>query len=200
MHWRLPRKRAHQLIDVFEFLQRFPARVTLAPVEPRREPDREGLREIFIRMALRIPVFEMHDVTAAERARPVSIRRLLARRLSENLLPLFLARKLVSVGVGVPSFVPHQLHKPLFRPPLDFEHHRPLQRAQPVVDEKKWHEDRRDADWNEPLIANVTWRMKHQAVRRKLVVKLLDKRFECRALESQAELGDAAFEKILVAQ
>src|SRR5213079_2144605 len=89
----LPRQRAHQLIDVFEFLQRLPARVTPAPVEPRREPDRERLRKIFIRMALRIPVFEMHNVAATERPRPVSIRRLLARRLSENLLPLFLAAR-----------------------------------------------------------------------------------------------------------
>src|SRR5205814_8043783 len=109
---------------------RFPAGVTLAPIESRREPDRERLREIFIRMTLRIPVFEMHDVAAAERARPVSVRRLLARRRSESLLPLFLARKLVGIGVGVPRLVPYQLHEPLFRSALDLEHHRPLQRAQ----------------------------------------------------------------------
>ena len=66
--------------------------------------------------------------------------------------------------------------------------------------EKKRHEDRRDADRHEPFIADVTRRMKHQPVRRKLVVKLLDERFERRALEPQAELGDAAFEKFLVAQ
>src|SRR5437773_8789092 len=151
-------------------------------------------------MALRIPVFEMHDVAATERPRPVSIRRLLARRLSENLLPLFLARKLVSVGVRVSRLVSHQLHKPLFRSALDLEHHRPLQRAQPVVDEKKRDEDRRDADWHEPLIANVRWRMKRESICRKFVVELPDERFECRAVEPQPELGDAAFEKFLVAQ
>src|SRR4026209_2861821 len=30
--WRLPRQRAHEFIDVFEFLQCFPASVTLSPV------------------------------------------------------------------------------------------------------------------------------------------------------------------------
>src|SRR5436305_7328468 len=151
-------------------------------------------------MALRMPVFEMHDVAATERPRPVSIRRLLARCGPENLLPLFLARKLVSVGVRVSRLVPHQLHKPLFRSALDLEHHRPLQRAQPIVDEKKRDEDRRDADRHEPLIADVTWRMKPKSLFRKLVVELLDQWFERRAVQSQAELGDAAFEKFLVAQ
>ena len=65
--------------------------------------------------------------------------------------------------------------------------------------EKKRDEDRRDANWHEPFIANVTRWMKYEPVRRKLVVELPDKRFECRALEPQAQLGNAAFEKILVA-
>jgi hypothetical protein len=42
--------------------------------------------------------------------------------------------------------------------------------------------------------------MKHKPVRRKLFVELLDEWFERRAFEPQAELGDAAFEKFLVAQ
>src|SRR5437867_2641761 len=151
-------------------------------------------------MALRVPVFEMHHVTATERARPICVRRLLARRLPESLLPLFLARKLVSVGVSVSRLVPHQLHKPLFCSALDLEHHCALQRAQPVVDEEKRHEDRRDADRHEPFIADMTWRMEHESVRRKLVVELPDERFECRAFEPQTELRDAAFEKFLIAE
>src|SRR5580765_8420122 len=102
----LTSQRAHQFIDIFEFLQRFPAGVTLAPVESRGEPDCARLREIFIRMALRVPILEMHDVTAAKRARPISIRRFLARCRPENLPPLFLARKLIGVGVGVPRLMP----------------------------------------------------------------------------------------------
>src|SRR5438034_5541740 len=140
-------------------------------------------------MALRIPVFEMHDVAAAERARPISIRRLLARRGPESLLPLFLARKLVGIGVRVSRLVPHQFHKPLFRSALDLEHHRPLQRAQPVVDEKKRNENRLDTNWNEPFITDVTGRMKYKAVSRKLVVELPNERFERCAVEPQTELG-----------
>jgi len=102
--------------------------------------------------------------------------------------------------VSVPRLVPHELHKPLGRLPLDLQHHRPLQRAQPVVNEKKRHEDGGDADGHEPFIADVTWRMKHKPVRRKLVVELPDERLERRALELKAEVGDAAFEKILVAE
>src|SRR6266542_5374225 len=118
-------------------------------------------------MALRIPILEMHDVAAAEWARPVSIRRLLVRRLPENPLPRFLALKLVSVAVGVSRLVPHQFHEPLWSLALDLEHHRPLQRAQPIVDEKKRHEDRRDPDGHEPFIADVGWRMKREPVCRK---------------------------------
>ena len=60
--------------------------------------------------------------------------------------------------------VPDQFHEPLRRSALDFEHHRPLQRAQPVVHEKKRHENRRDADRHEPFIADMTRRMKDQAL------------------------------------
>src|SRR5438552_10848273 len=151
-------------------------------------------------MTLRVPILEMHDIAPTKRARSVSVRRFFARRRSKNLLPLFFARKLIGVGVSMPRLVPHQFHKPLARAALDLEHHRPLQRAQPVIDEKKRHEDRRNADRHEPFIADVTWRMKRESLSRKLVVKLPDEWFERRALEPQAELGDAAFEKILVAQ
>ena len=67
-------------------------------------------------------------------------------------------------------------------------------------DEKKRHEDRRDADRHEPFVADMTGRMKDKSVRRKLVVKLPDERFDPRAVEPQTELGDAAFEKFLVAE
>src|ERR1700726_3160456 len=194
--WRT-RQRAHQLIDVLELLQRLPARVTLAPVEPRRKPDREGLREIFVRVALRIPIVQMHDVAATERAWPVGVRCLFARRGPKNLPPLFLSRKLVGVGIGMCCLVPHQFHEPFRRLALDLEHHRPLQRTEPVVHEKKRHEDRRDTNGYKPFIADVSWRMKYEPLRRKLVIKLPDKRFESRAIEPQAELGDAAFEKFL---
>ena len=84
--------------------------------------------------------------------------------------------------------MPYQSHEPVGRLSLDFEHHRPLQRAQPVVHEKKRNEDRRDTDRHEPFIADVSWRMKRESLGRKLIVKLPDERFERRALEPQTEL------------
>ena len=64
----------HQLVDIFELLQRRPALVALAPVRARREPDREGLGEILVRMALRVPERQMLDVAPAAGVRPVVVR------------------------------------------------------------------------------------------------------------------------------
>ena len=156
MHRRFARQRPHQLVHVFKLFERLPAGITLTPIKVRRQPDGERLGEIFIRMALRIPVVEMHHVTAAERPRTIKFRCLISRRLSESLLPFFLFRQLIGVAVSVRRFVPDQSHEPLWRSALDFEHHRLLQLAQPVVHEKKRHEDRRDADRHEPFIADMS--------------------------------------------
>jgi hypothetical protein len=42
--------------------------------------------------------------------------------------------------------------------------------------------------------------MKHQPLRRQLVLELADKRIQRRRLEFQAKLGDAAFEQFLIAE
>src|SRR5439155_5292833 len=126
-----------------------------APIEPGREPDRKRFSEIFVRMTLRVPVFQMHHITATEWARPVSVRRFLPRCLPETFSPFFPARQLIGIRVSVTRLMPHQFHEPLRRSAFDFEHHRALERAQPVVHEKKWNENRRDADRYKPLIADV---------------------------------------------
>src|SRR5262249_20042830 len=158
-----------------------------APIESGREPDRKCFREIFIRVTLRVPIFQMHHVTAAKWARPVSIWRFLTRCLPETSLPFFPTRQLICIHVRVPRLVAPQFHEPFWCFAFDFEHHRALQRAQPVVHEKEWNKNRRDTDWNEPFVADVTPRMKRQALCRKLAVKLLDQRFECYVLKPQTE-------------
>src|SRR5207245_2688538 len=77
-------------------------------VQPGREPDRECLREIFVWMALRVPIFEVHDIATTERPRPVSIRLFLARCAAESLLALLLPLQLVPVAVAVPRPTPAQ--------------------------------------------------------------------------------------------
>ncbi len=155
---RIPGQRTHQLVDVFELLQRLPAGITSAPIEPGREPDGKGLGKIFVRMTLRVPIIEMHDVAATKRPRMVDIGRLLARGPAKGLLPFFLSRQLVGVTVGVGGFVPDESHEPLSGSALHFEHHRFLQRAQPIVHQKKRNENCRDADRNKPFVADVTRR------------------------------------------
>ena len=66
--------------------------------------------------------------------------------------------------------------------------------------QKKRNKDRRNPNWDEPFIANVTRRMKREPMRRQLGVKLLDQRFERCSLKTQAKCGDPAFEEFLVAQ
>ena len=151
-------------------------------------------------MALRVPIFEVHDIATTEWPRPVSIRRFLARCAPESLLPLFLALKLVRVAVGVSRLMPHQFHEPLRRLALDLEHHGSLQCAQPIMDEKKRNEDYRDTDRYEPLVADVTWRMEHKPLCRELVVELLNERLKGRVLQAQPERRDPALKKFLVAQ
>src|SRR5204863_7441420 len=57
-----------------------------------------------------------------------------------------------------------------------------------------------NTDRHEPIIADVTGRMKDEALGRKLIVKLFDQRLEYCPLEPQPELGDAALEKLFVTQ
>src|SRR5262249_51888261 len=146
------------------FLKCPPAHVTLAPIKPGRQPDSESLREIFIRMTLRVPVFEMHHITAAERSRSVSVWRFLARSLPKELLPFLLPSKPIRVHISVTRFMSHQFHEPLRRLSLDLEHHRPLQRPQSVVNKEKRNKNCRYADWYKPLIADVTRRMKRESL------------------------------------
>src|SRR6266550_6689849 len=151
-------------------------------------------------MTLRIPVVEVHHITAAEWAGSIGIGCFIVGSLPKNLLPRFVARKVIGVVVSVGRLMPDQFHKPLFSSAFDLEHHCPLQRAQPIVDQKERHKDRRNTDRHEPFIADVTGGMKDEALGRKLIIKLFDQRLECRPLEPQTELGDAALEKLFVTQ
>src|SRR5436190_13705759 len=114
-------------------------------------------------MALRVPVVEIYDITAAERLRMIDVRRLVARSFAERFLPFLFSRQIIGVAVGMGRLVPDQFHKRFRRAPLDFEHHRFLERAEPFMDEEKWNENRRDPDGHEPFVADVTRRMEREA-------------------------------------
>ena len=61
----------HQAVHVLEFLQCGPASVPSPPIGAWGKPDCERLREVFIRMALRIPAAQVLHVLLAGRVGPV---------------------------------------------------------------------------------------------------------------------------------
>ncbi len=99
----------HQLVDIFELLERRPAGIARAPMRARPQPHREGFGEILVRMALRVPQPQMLDVIAARRIGPV-IARIALRRRTEQLLPAAAAIKLIGVGDDMAAFVPQNAH------------------------------------------------------------------------------------------
>ena len=198
MRRRFAGERLHQLFNVFELLQRFPTAVALAPVSSRGEPDGEGFGEVFVGMALSVPVIQMHDVRAAEGARPIELRSFFGRSAAKNALPFAFFIKLIGVEVSVGGFVAHQAHEPIGSFAFDFENHFAFEFAQAFVGEEKRDEDRRNANRHEPFVADVAGRLKGQAFLRKLLVKLLDERLEFRAFELEAELRDAFFQQLFV--
>ena len=111
----------HRRVDVLELLQDGPPGVALAPVRLRRQPHRERLGEVLVRMALGVPLLQVHHEAAAVRARDVVVAVPLGRLAEELLAPAPPAQP-VGVLDGVPRLVPQEPHAPLRRPALDLEH------------------------------------------------------------------------------
>jgi hypothetical protein len=99
----------HEFIDVFELLQGRPSDVLSGASRTGSEPDRKRFREVFVRVALRVPEAEMLDVPLAGGIGPV-ILGYLRRRLPEELLPPTPALQLVRMLKGVPGLVAHDPH------------------------------------------------------------------------------------------
>jgi hypothetical protein len=112
----------HQLVDIFELLQRRPAGIARPPVRTRPQPYRKGLGEILVRMALRIPEPKVLDIAPAGRIGAV-VERIVFRRRAEQLLPAAAALQLVSVLHGVARFVTKNGHALPPGTALDLEHH-----------------------------------------------------------------------------
>ena len=106
--------------------------VARAPVRLRVQPDREGLGEVLVGMALRVPAVEMQHEALAVRLRRVELRIGLVGR-AEDLLPPAPLPQLVGVVDRVAGLVPEDLHAPLRRAPFDLEHLGALELFQPRV-------------------------------------------------------------------
>ena len=128
-----------------------PAGVARRPVGARVEPDGERLREIFVGMALRVPVIEMLDEALAVRLRRVvlGIRR---RRAAEQPAPRRPPAQVVRVVDRVAGFVAQDLQARRSIAAFDFEHLRQLELLQPRMREVEGDRDARDAVRREPLV------------------------------------------------
>ena len=147
---RLPGDFRHQLVDVFELLERRPSVVARPPVRAGPQPHGERLGEILVRMALRVPQPQMLDEISAGRIRPV-IARIALRGSAEQLLPLATALQLIGVLHHVAGFVAKNAHA--FGPgaALDVDDHLPLELHQALVGEIERDRDARRVFRAEPL-------------------------------------------------
>src|ERR1041384_4875790 len=149
-------------------------------------------------MTLGVPVIEMHDVGAAERARPIELRSFFCGTAAEDALPFAFFVKLIGVEVSMRGFVAHQAHEPIRSFAFDFEDDLAFELAQAFVGKKKRDENSWNADRNEPFVADVAGWLKGQAFLRKLLIKLLDERLEFGAFKLEAKLGDSLLEQLFV--
>src|SRR5215210_4402450 len=81
--WFGAREIFHQLVNVFEFVQRGPTSIAAAPLRSRTQPYSKGFREVFRRMRLRVPRGEMQNVLAALWFRLVEVRIRLRERTKQ---------------------------------------------------------------------------------------------------------------------
>lgn len=191
---------AHEFIDIFEFLERFPAAITLAPIEAGSEPDGESFGEVFVGMRLGIPVVKMDDVGTAIGTGAVKFGSVVGRSFAEDLLPLFFPGELVGVGVGVGGFVADELHEPVGGAPFDFENELEFELTEAFVDEVKGNENRGNADGDEPFVADVAGWMEGEILGAEFGVELLDEWLEFGAFDLEAELRNLALEQFVVAE
>src|SRR5205807_4155841 len=91
-------------------------------------------------------------------------------------------------------------HEPLRRFAFNFEHHRPLQRAEPIVHQEKRNENSRDTDRHEPFITDVGWGMKCELFGPELIIELSNQRLEWRAFEPEAERRNSPLQELLLGQ
>src|SRR4029077_4667787 len=100
----------------------WPTGIARPPVRARPQPHREGLGEILVRMALRVPEPKMLDITPAGRIWPI-VARVVLRGRAEQLLPAPTAVQLVAVLHRVACLMTENGHALGPGPALHVEHH-----------------------------------------------------------------------------
>ena len=187
----------HQLVDVLELPEDGPPRVPLPPVRVGREPHRERLGEVLVRMALRVPLLQVYDEAPAVRPRHVVVAVAL-RRLAEE--PLAAAAQAEPVGVldGVPRLVAQEPHAPLGRAALDLEHVGQLEPGQPGVGEVEGDGDPGHAVGAVPLVGEPEVRPEAEPEGLQLAVELVDPVRELALPDREPEVAEPDVQEPLV--
>ena len=192
------REAAHQPVDVLQLPLDGPANVPNVPVGSGIEPGREGLREILVRMTLRVPVIEVLDEALAVRLGRVVLG-ISGGRAAEELATHPPAPQLVGVVDGVSGLVTQDLHAGRFVAAFHFEHLSELEFRKAGVQQVERHGEARHPVGTEPLVRNPVVRA-DQAAALQFRVDLIDPLLQFGAFEAQLEIAHAHVEQLLVGQ
>src|SRR5207245_1898963 len=171
-----------------ELAQGRPARVARPPFRLGAEPDREGLREVLVGMALRVPGVEVQHEALAVRPRRIVLRIGLAGA-AEALLPPLPPPQPVGVLDRVAGLVTEDLEAPVPGAALHLEHLALLQPAQPRVDQVERDGHAGHAVGTEPFVGEPEVRPEVQATRLQLADELGDAVLDAGALDAQVEVA-----------
>ncbi len=169
------------------------------PVRFRIEPHGERLGEIFVRMALRVPVIEVLDEALAVRLRRVVLR-IGDRRITEDAPARRPASQRVRVVDCMADFVTQDLQAREFVAALHLKHLRKLQLLEARIREIKRNRDARHPVGCEPFVGQPVAGAKRHAARVQVGGDLTDADFEICALDRQPEIAHAQLEQLLVRQ
>ena len=192
-------QRLHQLVHVFELLDRRPSRVARLPLCFRRQPDGEGLGKILVGMALRVPRVQVLDEALAVRARRVKLG-IRLRRAAENLAALAAQPQLVGVVDDVTGFVAQDAHAPLVFAALDRQHLGFLEAFEPRMREVERHRHRRLAVGREPFVRQVKVERKGESAPLEFRLELRDARLDDRAVELDRQVRQAKAKQLFVGE
>ena len=191
------RQLTHRGVDVFELAQRGPARVALGPRVAGREPDREGLREVLVRMALRVVPVEVDHEAAAVGTGQVELRIGLGAAAEQG--PAAAARaQVIRVFDGVTRLVAQDAQAPLRRPALDLQRLFLLEPGQARVGQVERDGEAGHAVRAEPFPGQPGVGAELQAAAGQLGPELVQVRLERAALEGHPQVAHADVEQALV--
>src|SRR5262249_44696255 len=157
----------------------------------------EGLGEIFIRMALRIPESQMLDIILAGWVWPV-IGRITDRRWTEQLLPAPTPLQLIGVLYDMPGFVPEDAHAFLRGSALDFRHHLSLQPHQAGMGEIERDGYARRGLRAEPFVRDPGVRPDAQSALIEFLMEIVETSLEPGSRDGNPEVLEAQLEQPLI--